>query len=1181
MGAGLLQGKKTDFMCSAVFIATAVFMCGCVANEDLLLRHRGLAALQEAETFHFYLAPEVGELLTSIRAGGEAERERASRLLALMGAGCVESAEQLAEDNDWEARREAAWILGTAGSAKGVPILLKLLADENWAVRGAAADALGTVLIELDGTEKHARRDSGAQTDPTERSAGRISVAEVLAALQVACRDEMWPVRLAAVRAAARARNEKMMPLLIEAAFDVNDHVALQALESLASLNDRRALAVFKEVLLGDWRNRPGPQKKDGFLLPLVPRSAKSVLAASKLAILGLERLATKEAVCVLMRVCTRTPSETGLSWRVRGLAAAALERLNAAGLHIEPDLRAPVFAELLQKVVSADIAARTDAETLLAECGAGAAQPVLDALLETTDEEISLRLLHILRRTLAEERRSAQRLTSASALGLLCPRLLSFPPRCQEFIIDWSVDEIGAALSFRTLALAARSSCENVRAKAINYLSLIPVTAGAPQHLDAVGDLLRELLLDPLTAIPAVEAITRRPLPAYREELERMFHTSGSTADRLRILNALASLRYDSFSRFLLDAWAVEHDNSMREYLLFHLAQSGDACVHAVVTHVLRDSSGKHVALQRYALELIEKQKLAVPTDVLADVARNAGDSRVRALALRAYVSSCEPLPPDEAIQFITSFLADADRDVRAEALKALARGPGVSLEMLEDHLRAALDSGLPVLQHAAIEILAGKPDEAALEWLLSFVEDMDAPVDARALVLLELPRVKRPPATTRLIAERLASLLPAEKSERMRSAILTTLGLFGDRVALPAAITACADASPYVRANALHAIAAMRGEPMNETLAFLPLLLTAARDEDANVRAAAIHALAGRRRLFLPMTMRAEGPAAEHIRAAAREAFATLVHALADSNAIVSNFAARTLGALEETRLAPIVAAMTRSRFRKLSSSDSEEKVLFGNARFYHTANQPTVARYEYSNVLRTQPDESVWDELAHESLAVIESQAATAEGLRLAVMHMREAIRLAGHSGTSPAGWFSPEERRFHERLWSAIARILLETRPVRIAAVREEIWRLSREAKNSPEFSRTMAMYLASARVCLGIALELAAYSVEVEKGQPDALAILGWVHYNRSEYEQAEEYLRKALASGVRLRPVRLWFAATLAALGRRVEALEELNAALDADPGLWRDAVRIREFQPVGKDREFADVIGR
>jgi HEAT repeat protein len=1161
-------------------IVATVLLCGCAASEDLSLRPRGLT-VQEADTFCLYLASDVPGLLTNVRAGSKDKRDRASRLLALMGAGCVVSVGQLAEDNDWEVRREAARILGNSGAREGVSTLLKLLSDENWAVRSAAAEALGGVPIDLDGEKEHARRTSEVRPDREGRDNVKTCAEGTFAALQKACKDEMWPVRLAAVRALARIQTERVVPILIEATFDKNDEVALQAVNGLASSRDKCGLAVFEDILLGGWKEPRKSQKRQGYNPPLTSRAAKSALTAGKLAVLGLERLATKKAVRVLERACTSVPSETGLSWRVRGLAAAALERLSAAGLRVELDRLVPIFEELLCKSVSADIAARADAETLLAECGAGAAQPVLDALLQARDEEVTLRLLRVLCRTLAGRERSGQRVTAASALGLLCLRLLSFPPACQEFIIDWSADEIGVDFSFRTLALAARSADANVRSKAIDYLSQIPVPTGPSQGCDPVGDLLLELLLDPFTMAPAVQAVTRRPLPCYREALERMFcEACRPSGEYLHILNALASLKYDGFSQFLLDAWTAEQDDSMRGYLLFHLAQSNDPRAHAVVIGILHDSNAKRVSLLQYALELIEKQKLAAPTDVLADMARNSDDNRVRALALRAYASSREQPSTGNAAQFLASFLNDANCDVRTEALRALSRRPDVDMKTLGSHVREALNSGLTVLQHTAIEILASRMNEQALEWLLSFAEDSNALADTRALVLLELPKVRRPPPVTRLIAERLADLLSTEKAERMRSAVLLALGLLGDRAALPEAVTACADPAPYVRVSALQAVAAMRGEPMSETIAFLPALLTAARDEDANVRAAAVDALASRRKLFVPATMRAEGPEAARARATVHDTFAVMIQALGDPDSRVSSAAAQALGALEEPRLAPLVAAATRQRM----TDWSEELVMYNNAVGYYSTGFAEVAMHEYANVLHTLPDESRLDELAHEALASFEAGRATKAGFEAAAIHLREAARLAHSRSDSIHQLHSAEERRFCERLYGAIASILAEKRPADIAAARGEIRALSRDAENAEDRRTllfTMVWCLTHARVCLGTALEIARHLLQMDGREARVLFELGWVHYSRSEHEEAEMYLREAQEAGGRGPLIRLRYAATLAALGKRTEALGELNAALDADPGLWQEAIRIREFQPVGEDREFAEIIGR
>jgi len=81
------------------------------------------------------------------------------------------------KDEDWRARSEAAWILGTTGDARAVQPLVEALRDENSAVRAQAAWALGGIgdTRAVDPITTHALRDK----DKDVRGAAKDALEEI------------------------------------------------------------------------------------------------------------------------------------------------------------------------------------------------------------------------------------------------------------------------------------------------------------------------------------------------------------------------------------------------------------------------------------------------------------------------------------------------------------------------------------------------------------------------------------------------------------------------------------------------------------------------------------------------------------------------------------------------------------------------------------------------------------------------------------------------------------------------------------------------------------------------------------------------------------------------------------------------------------------------------------------
>ncbi|MDQ7778459.1 MAG: HEAT repeat domain-containing protein [Planctomycetota bacterium] len=1174
--------SRRRLVCSILAIlAPAALFFGC-AGTDRPPRLLTFASVpHEAGLFRLQLGVDPATLLSDMKTGSADRRERAHQLLVFTGEACASAAKELGREDDWELRAEAAGIIGEAGADSGLETLVELVADPNWSVRRSAVRALGPILARA-----AAESPRGFTDDAGSESGGRYVGA--VSALENALHDEIWAVRQSAVLSLERLSGPRTIVLLVHAAGDQSDDVALAALSALA---DESTRPLFEEVLDSKWQSkrekalralRPGIRDS-----PVSARSGQiqeesTSRAAALLAVRALERIGTRDAARSLERACTAPAGPGGPDWRVRAAAAGAACRLQRKGLSIDPHRLDGVFRDLAARLVSEDLSDRQEARTFVAGCGAAAAPALFDAFKKEPRDQNRILLMESLRDSLqsAAAGDKASRLPGRTEyLDEVLRDFQSLSPRCQELALDWSIEAFGRLESLRTLASATRVASPEVRAKAILALSQLPVPDGTGSGPDPVGDIIGELLLDPATRADALEAVARRPLECYRPALEELYAQSSTTRERIAILNALAATGRAAFPDFLLKAWESERDRFMRSCLLTALAQAAQhAGARKVVLDTLAGTNPESLDLQQHAFEVIERWNMEVPAELLVKLARESPVAEMRANALRRYARRTHPDIGAGLPAFARPFLDDPALPVRAVALRIIAEHGNLAPGK-EDALTVAeaLDSPVAVLRNSVIESLGLRGDDYGQLMLTEYVEKTDAATDGRTLALLEISKrgpvnaAGQPEPGATDVADRLGRLLDREKEPQMRRVILMTLGLLADSSGRGYAVKAVNDPDPHVRANALLAVAALRAQAGG--VVELGPVLDAMRDDAPFVRAAAVSALVRDRQTFYS-SCRA---GAEHA-AGPGELLGTLLQALGDADPTVRSTSARALASFEEPQLAPLVAAAMRRRY----TGDDLENAMLRNARDFDSEGLSEVARYEYENVLRTPPENTGADTLAHESLAWLDAERGGIEGLTTAVKHLQSAAVIRERlQNEDPSATETTYSRRMAviERLWTLIADVMRQRSKERIDILRAEIRVLIRQAGDSAQLLNDIAWYLAENRVSLGAALEAAQKAVAASGENAEALDTLGWVRYHRSEYEAAEHHLRKALDLSPASALTRLHLAAVLASLGRRAEAFGELDAALAADPGLWRDALRIRGFMPVGDDREFMDLI--
>jgi tetratricopeptide (TPR) repeat protein len=106
---------------------------------------------------------------------------------------------------------------------------------------------------------------------------------------------------------------------------------------------------------------------------------------------------------------------------------------------------------------------------------------------------------------------------------------------------------------------------------------------------------------------------------------------------------------------------------------------------------------------------------------------------------------------------------------------------------------------------------------------------------------------------------------------------------------------------------------------------------------------------------------------------------------------------------------------------------------------------------------------------------------------------------------------------------------------------------------------------LAWILAETRKDPDAALPLAARAAELAPQAAEVLDTLGWVHYRRGAYAEAEKILGRASERAPESAVVQYHLGATYAKLGRKEEAVLRLRRAIRLDAGLAK-AEKIERF---------------
>jgi HEAT repeat protein len=168
---------------------------------------------------------------------------------------------------------------------------------------------------------------------------------------------------------------------------------------------------------------------------------------------------------------------------------------------------------------------------------------------------------------------------------------------------------------------------------------------------------------------------------------------------------------------------------------------------------------------------------------------------------------------------------LTDEDPNVRATALRALARADALTVDMLT----TAVDDGDPVVRRAVAELVGDSSDPALDTPLLSLLSDTrDDVVEVAAWAAGERERATTP------IIDKLIELTTTHADPLVREAAVAALGAIGNERALRAILDATRDKAT-VRRRAVLALAPFDGPEVDAALE------RALSDRDWQVRQAA----------------------------------------------------------------------------------------------------------------------------------------------------------------------------------------------------------------------------------------------------------------------------------------------------------------------------------------------------
>jgi HEAT repeat protein len=611
--------------------------------------------------------------------------------------------------------------LSQSGAAADVRALLRLLGNDDWQTRRAAAEAISSLVTtraeELD-TDELFQELITAVSDKADagRRASAIAALEgigarALPALARALSDSEASAAIALAGLVGQVGGDAAVALLEPLVESANTNIAAAAISALGRTRHPSATGILlRELDAGDeWLRfaRVGALGELGDVraVPALEKLLNETLM-EEAAATALEEIASVEAVTALAENLRDADGRfrprvlaalVSLSEDERTLPHAIQEHLRRlAWRSFRQSADDATFADLLRMTATVDPMLRRASITALGWLGDDRAVPIIaEALSDPAFLKAARRAL----RNLATEAQALNRILEADA-DLIAPV------------------EIAAALSgsksYQAIEAAARLSVEAADAETMEA-ALMVLAQGRDQLRQQHAE-----LFDAERASKLAESLSRLLSIAEERALVELAETLGLLA------SALPPALVDRVADDLLYGGTDDH-------LLARLAFLDNADPLRAVEEAARAQRHKSARVRFSAIEILSWRAGVVRDNASLALHLTDEAAGVRRAAMRAMRRGA-PVP--EALRAIRAALEDEDIWVRTEAVTTLGALFGTEAEA-RIHLREALNAPHPLVRVAAAEALAPHADRKDWRALAQAARRDTQPEARRAAVL------------------------------------------------------------------------------------------------------------------------------------------------------------------------------------------------------------------------------------------------------------------------------------------------------------------------------------------------------------------------------------------------------------------------------------------------------------
>jgi HEAT repeat protein len=628
-----------------------------------------------------------------------------------------------------EATLERVERLSQSGAAADVRALLRLLGNDDWQTRRAAAEAISSMVAtraqELD-TDELFRELIAAVSDKTDagRRAAAIAALEgigarALPALAEALRAGEASAVIALAGLVGQAGGEEAVSLLEPLAESTDTNIAAAAISALGRTRSPAATAILLRELYGgdEWLRfaRVGAlgELGDTRAVPALEKLLSEPLM-EEAAATALEEVASVEAVTALAKNLRDADgifrprvlaALVSLSEDERALPSAIQEHLRAlAWRSFREAADDATFADLMRMTATVDPVLKRASITALGWLGDDRAVPVIaEALSDPAFMKAARRAL----RNLATDAGALNRILETDS-ELIAP-------------VEIAV-ALSGSKSYQAIEAAARLSVEAADAETMEAALMV-----LAQGRDSLRQKHAELF-DAERASKLAESLSRLLSMAEERALVEIAETLGLLA------SALPPALVDRVADDLMHGGTDDH-------LLARLAFLDNAEPLRAVEEAMRAQRHKSARVRFSAIEILSWRAGAVRDNASLALYLTDEAAGVRRAAMRAMRKGA-PVP--EALRAVRAALEDEDIWVRAEAVTTLGSLFGAEAEA-RANLREALTAPHPLVRVAAAESLAPHADRK--DWrALAQVARRDTQPEARRAAVLAFTHCQQP---------------------------------------------------------------------------------------------------------------------------------------------------------------------------------------------------------------------------------------------------------------------------------------------------------------------------------------------------------------------------------------------------------------------------------------------------